>query len=118
MSNHGWVYIVASSRNGTLYTGVTGDLPRRISEHRDGLVPGFTQEHGVKHLVWYEAHGAMETAIRREKAIKRWQRAWKLELIEAGNPDWRDLWPTLFGGEAGPPLSRDAPSPPNGAEES
>lgn len=102
----GWVYILASRRNGTLYVGVTSELLQRISQHRDGLVPGFTSAHAVIHLVWYELHGSMEAAIHREKAIKRWHRAWKLALIERDNPEWRDLWPTLSGGEAGPPLPR------------
>jgi putative endonuclease len=85
------VYMLASRRNGTLYTGVTSNLPARIYQHRNGLVPGFTREHGVKLLVWYEAHDTMAGAILREKRIKKWNRAWKLELIEAGNPDWLDL---------------------------
>ena len=85
------VYILASQRNGTLYTGVTSNLPARIYQHRNALVPGFTREYGVKLLVWYEVHETMESAILREKRIKKWNRAWKLELIEAVNPDWRDL---------------------------
>ena len=85
------VYLLASRRNGTLYTGVTSDLPSRIYKHRNGLLPGFTREYGVKMLVWFEQHATMDEAIRREKRIKKWNRAWKLELIEAANPDWRDL---------------------------
>jgi putative endonuclease len=85
------VYILASRRNGTLYTGVTSNLPARIYQHRSGLVPGFTREYGVKILVWHEIHHTMENAIIREKRIKKWNRAWKLELIEASNPDWHDL---------------------------
>jgi putative endonuclease len=85
------VYILASRRNGTLYTGVTSDPPGRIYQHRHGLVPGFTREYGVKLLVWFEQHATMESAIQREKRIKKWNRAWKLQLIEAANPDWRDL---------------------------
>jgi putative endonuclease len=85
------VYMLASRRNGTLYTGVTSNLQARIYQHRNGLVRGFTREYGVKLLVWYELHDRMEGAILREKRIKKWNRAWKLELIEAGNPDWRDL---------------------------
>ena len=85
------VYLLASRRNGTLYVGVTSELPGRISKHRNGLVPGFTAKHGVKLLVWFERHSTMESAILREKRIKKWNRAWKLELIEAGNPLWRDL---------------------------
>jgi putative endonuclease len=85
------VYILASKRNGTLYTGVTSDPPARIHQHRQGLVPGFTREYGVRMLVWFEQHATMESAILREKRIKKWNRAWKLELIETTNPDWRDL---------------------------
>ena len=85
------VYILASKRNGTLYTGVTSNLPVRVHQHRHGLVRGFTREYGVKLVVWFEPHPTMESAIIREKRIKKWNRAWKLELIEAANPDWRDL---------------------------
>jgi putative endonuclease len=85
------VYLLASRRNGTLYLGVTSDLIGRIHKHRNGLLPGFTQEYGVKLLVWFELHPTMESAIVREKRIKKWNRAWKLELIEVDNPDWRDL---------------------------
>jgi len=85
------VYILASKRNGTLYTGVTSNLPPRIYQHRTGLVRGFTRQYGVKLLVWFEQHATMEEAILREKRIKKWNRAWKLELIETTNPDWRDL---------------------------
>ena len=85
------VYILASSRNGTLYTGVTSNLLARIHQHRESLGSGFTRKYGVKLLVWFEQHATMESAILREKRIKNWNRAWKLELIEATNPDWRDL---------------------------
>ena len=85
------VYLLASQRNGTLYAGVTSDLVGRVYKHRNGLLPGFTREYGVKLLVWYETHATMASAIFREKRIKKWNRAWKLELIEANNPDWRDL---------------------------
>jgi putative endonuclease len=98
----GYVYILASERNGTLYVGVTSDLIRRVWEHREGAVPGFTSKYGVKSLVWFEQHDDIESAIRREKAIKKWRRAWKLSLIEETNPDWRDLYETLTGS----PLSR------------
>ncbi|WP_293697896.1 MULTISPECIES: GIY-YIG nuclease family protein [unclassified Sphingopyxis] len=84
-------YILASRRNGTLYTGVTSNLIQRIHQHREGLVPGFTLKYGVKALVWFEQHSTMDAAIQREKRIKKWNRAWKLELIEKDNPDWRDL---------------------------
>ena len=85
------VYLLASQRNGTLYAGVTSDPPARIYQHRHGLAPGFTRKYGVKLLVWFEQHPTMESAILREKRIKKWNRKWKLELIEATNPDWRDL---------------------------
>ncbi|MFT3850574.1 MAG: GIY-YIG nuclease family protein [Propionivibrio sp.] len=86
------VYILASRRNGTLYTGVTSDLIQRIWQHKNDLEKGFTQKYRVHTLVWYEAHATMESAIGREKVVKEWKRAWKLELIEASNPDWRDLY--------------------------
>ena len=85
------VYILTSQRNGTLYTGVTSNLLARIHHHREGLVRGFARKYGVKLLVWFEQHPTMDSAITREKRIKKWNRAWKLELIEAANPDWRDL---------------------------
>ncbi len=85
------VYIVASARNGTIYTGVTSDLPGRIYQHREGVIPGFTKRHRCKLLVWYEVHEEMESAIIREKRIKDWKRPWKLDLIEKANPRWRDL---------------------------
>ncbi len=85
------VYLLASQRNGTLYAGVTSDLLARIHQHRHGFVRGFARDYGVKLLVWFEQHPTMHSAITREKRIKKWNRAWKLELIEAGNPDWRDL---------------------------
>ena len=106
MDKTSYVYILGSHRNGTLYTGVTTDIVRRISQHRDGSFAGFTLEYGVKTLLWYEALADIEIAIRREKSIKRWRRDWKLALIEAQNPDWRDLWPTLFGNAAGAALLR------------
>jgi len=85
------VYILASKRNGTLYTGVTSNLLARIHQHRVGAVGGFTRDYDVKLVVWFEQHSTMGSAITREKRIKKWNRAWKLELIEAGNPEWRDL---------------------------
>ena len=85
----GYVYILASQRNGTLYTGVTSDLPRRLYEHQNNLTPGFTSRYGVKTLVWFEIHDLVVDAIRREKTIKKWRRAWKLNLIV--NPDWEDI---------------------------
>ena len=85
------VYLLASKRNGTLYVGVTSNLLARVQQHRTGAVRGFTRDYGVKLLVWFEQHPTMHSAITREKRIKKWNRAWKLELIEAENPDWRDL---------------------------
>ena len=103
------VYIMASRRNGTLYTGVTSDLIQRVHEHREGTLPGFTSKHGVKRLVWFEQHSTMDHAITREKRIKKWFRVWKLELIERDNLGWRDLaedlgFPPLE--PTGSPLSR------------
>jgi putative endonuclease len=89
---HPAVYLMASQRNGTLYLGVTSDLARRVAEHRMHHRPGFTDRYHVTRLVWFEMHPTMESAIARETAIKRWRRAWKLELIEARNPEWNDLW--------------------------
>jgi putative endonuclease len=90
------VYIVASRRNGTLYTGVTSNLPKRAFEHRDGLIKGFSAKYQCKILVWYEAHESMIDAITREKQIKAGDRAKKLSLIEGLNPDWNDLFDTLI----------------------
>jgi putative endonuclease len=87
--------LLASKRNGTLYAGVTSNLVKRIWEHKNHVVDGFTKQHGVDQLVWYEVHETMESAILREKAIKEWQRAWKLKLIEALNPEWKDLYDTV-----------------------
>ncbi len=87
-----YVYILASRRNGTLYIGMTDDLVRRVWQHREGLMPGFTKDHGVKLLVWYEQHETRESAFTRERQMKKWNRAWKLQVIEAANPSWRDLW--------------------------
>ena len=86
------VYILANRRNGTLYVGVTSDIVRRVWQHKNDLAQGFTQKYRVHTLVWYELHADMASAIGREKAIKEWKRAWKLELIEASNPGWRDLY--------------------------
>lgn len=87
-----YVYILASRRNGTLYVGMTDDLIRRVWQHRNGIIPGFTKQYGVKTLVWLEAHDSRESAFLRERQIKKWNRTWKLEMIERGNPAWRDLW--------------------------
>ena len=95
MNKEPCVYILASRRNGTLYTGVTSSLIKRVWEHKSDLVEGFTKRYGVHILVWYELHSSMESAITREKAIKEWKRRWKLELIEGINPGWRDLYDEL-----------------------
>lgn len=95
MSKQPCVYLLASKRNGTLYVGVTSDLVKRVWEHKSHVVDGFTKQYGVDHLVWYEVHETMESAIQREKALKEWQRAWKLKLIEENNPDWEDLYGTI-----------------------
>jgi putative endonuclease len=91
----GWAYILASHRNGTLYVGVTNDLARRAHEHRERASKGFTSRYGVTKLVWCEEHARIEEAIHREKRIKHWTRAMKLELIERDNPSWMDLYETL-----------------------
>jgi len=90
------VYVMASQRNGTLYIGVTSDLPKRVWEHKNDVHEGFTKEYGVHQLVYFELHDDMPTAITREKQLKRWNRAWKLELIETDNPQWRDLWEDIL----------------------
>ncbi|MBI3676182.1 MAG: GIY-YIG nuclease family protein [Proteobacteria bacterium] len=89
------VYMMASRRYGTIYTGVTSQLPKRACEHREGLIPGFTKKHRVNRLVWFERHESMTVAIRREKTIKRYRREWKYNLIERENPYWIDLYPYL-----------------------
>ena len=89
------VYILASERNGTLYIGVTSDLIKRVWEHREGVVHGFTKKYSVHKLVYFEQYDDMENAIIREKRLKKWRRAWKLNLIEQSNPHWNDLWQRL-----------------------
>ena len=95
MSKQPAVYIMASKKNGTLYVGVTSNLVKRIWEHKNNIVEGFTKCYGVHQLVWYELHASMESALAREKRLKDWKRAWKLELIEKNNPDWQDLYSTI-----------------------
>ncbi|PKO84498.1 MAG: hypothetical protein CVU17_02555 [Betaproteobacteria bacterium HGW-Betaproteobacteria-11] len=90
------VYILASRKNGTLYVGVTSNLVQRIWQHQNDLADGFTKKYGVHTLVWYEIHETMASAISREKTIKGWRRAWKIELIEAVNPAWRDLYAEII----------------------
>ncbi len=95
MSPAFYVYMLASERNGTLYVGVTSDLAKRVWEHKGDFVDGFTKEYGVKQLVWYEQHESAESAIAREKQLKKWNRAWKIGLIEAANPYWNDLYGSI-----------------------
>ena len=90
------VYILASRRDGVLYIGVTSNLARRVWEHKNDSVQGFTSRYRVHTLVWYEVHETMESAITREKALKKWNRAWKVELIEEGNPEWLDLYDEIL----------------------
>ena len=97
MITGGYVYILASRKQGTLYIGVTSDIIKRLSEHRQNLTPGFTTEYNVKRLMWLERHEEIIAAIRREKQIKKWNRDWKIRLIEAHNPDWDDLAISMFG---------------------
>lgn len=91
-----YVYLLASKPYGTLYTGSTSDIARRIWEHKNRVVPGFTAKYGVDRLVWFESHETMEAARLRERQIKEWKRAWKVELIERDNPRWIDLYPSLI----------------------
>ncbi|KRA41764.1 GIY-YIG nuclease family protein [Devosia sp. Root635] len=95
----GYVYILASKKNGTLYTGVTSDPSRRWFEHQHEMTPGFTSRYGVKTLVWLEEHDLVVDAIRREKAIKKYPRQWKINLIEAVNPEWNDISSWLLGAQ-------------------
>jgi putative endonuclease len=92
------VYILASGRNGTLYIGVTSELFERVSVHRQDLIDGFTKKYGVHCLVYYEMYETMDAAILREKQLKKWNRAWKVRLIESMNPEWEDLFDELGGG--------------------
>jgi putative endonuclease len=95
MNRNPAVYILASKHNGTLYIGVTRDLVKRVWEHKHDVVEGFTRKYGIHTLVYFEQHNEMAEAIRREKQLKKWNRAWKIELIEKINPHWRDLWPEI-----------------------
>ncbi len=91
----GYVYIMASRKNGTIYIGVTSDLIARVYQHREGLVPGFTKRYGCKLLVYFEAYDDLQDARQREVQMKEWKRSWKIRLIEEGNLEWADLYPTL-----------------------
>ena len=102
-----YVYILASQRNGTLYIGSTDALIARVSQHKQEMKPGFTEKYGVDLLVWYEIHDTREGAFHRERQMKKWNRAWKIELIERSNPGWRDLFEDLLcQKKPGSPLSR------------
>ena len=96
MEKGGFVYIMASRRNGTIYIGVTSDLPKRVWEHRAGRIAGFTKKYRCKMLVWFEHHDTIEAAITRERQMKEWKRAWKLRMIEEKNPNWDDLFESLI----------------------
>ena len=92
----GWIYILTNRPNGTLYIGVTSNLIQRVWQHREGVVPGFTKRYGLKRLVYFEAYDDISVAIQREKNVKHWSRTWKVRLILASNPEWRDLCETLI----------------------
>ena len=97
MAKSFFVYMMTNRPGGTLYTGVTSDLVTRVAQHRAGIGSAFTAKYNLKRLVWFEAAETAEAAIVREKQLKNWRRAWKIELIEAMNPEWRDLWPEMVG---------------------
>jgi putative endonuclease len=101
----GYLYILASRKHGTLYTGCTTDLPKRIYEHREGLADGFTRRHGVKRLVHVETYDDISDAIVRERRVKEWKRDWKIQLVEKDNPNWEDLAVALLGFDPLPPPS-------------
>jgi len=92
MEKQFYVYMLASKRNGTLYLGVTSDIVKRVWQHKNGLAEGFTKKYGIKRLVYYEIHEDAENAMKREKQLKKWRRAWKVELVEEKNSEWRDLY--------------------------
>ena len=108
----GFVYIMASRKNGTIYIGVTSDLMKRAWEHRNGVVRGFTKKYGCKRLVWFEAHEALEQARLRELQIKEWNRAWKIRLIEEENLEWDDLYSGLLEVGSADPGPRPSPGNP------
>ena len=92
-----YVYVLANKPRGTTYVGVTSNLVQRVWQHKQEQADGFTKRHGLKSLVWYEQHEDVQEAILREKQIKNWNRLWKIELIESGNPEWNDLYETIIG---------------------
>ena len=96
MARQYYVYILASKRNGTLYIGVTSNLIKRVYEHKNNLVEGFTHKYDIHNLVYYEMTESVESAIRKEKQLKKWKREWKIRLIEKGNPEWKDLYQELL----------------------
>lgn len=96
MEKNFYVYILASKRNGTLYVGVTSNLPQRMYQHKNGLFKGFSKKYNVKRLVYFEQHRDGVGALTREKQLKKWKRLWKINLIEKNNPDWNDLYGSLF----------------------
>ena len=103
MDKQYWVYVLASKRNGTLYCGVSSDLIKRVWQHKNDVIDGFTKKHQVKRLVYFEAHQEVQGALGREKRIKKWKRDWKLRLIEEKNPEWRDLYDQIAGSAGFPP---------------
>jgi len=96
MQNHYYIYILASKRNGTLYIGVTNNLKRRVGEHKSAVIEGFTKKYNLNRLVYFEIHADINEAILREKRLKKWNRKWKIRLIEEINPEWNDLYEDLF----------------------
>ena len=109
MEKAGYVYIMANRRNGTIYIGVTSDLAKRVHEHREATVAGFTKTHGCKRLVWFEAFHDIQQARHRELQMKDWKRAWKVKRIEEDNLDWNDLYPKLLGVGSADPGPRPSP---------
>ena len=97
MAKPGYVYILANKPKGTLYVGVTSNSIKRVHQHRNAAIDGFTARYGIKTLVYYEIHEDIAEAIAREKRVKKWRRKWKVDLIEENNPEWRDLWPNIAG---------------------
>ena len=97
MNQYYYVYILASKKNGTLYIGVTSDLPRRVFEHKNNLLEGFTKKYKIHNLVWYEQHETILGAITREKQLKKYKREWKINLIDRRNPEWKDLYSCILG---------------------